>query len=238
MNLLAYFFLQAPTPEALKALRLAHPELRRTDRYTQMTLLAANACAAAHDLGGPSTAIVTATAFGTHRTTFAMLDEVIHYPENEILPTKFSHSVLNASAAYLGQILKCTGPAFALCGFHDIFFEAVALAETLFRANLAEQALVIGCDERALFTESLPALVPNLIPQVPDDAVLALLLTPAATPGTRPLQLRRSPTPPASRFSFGCTSAFLNALADVSAVPLTLDATASTVPFREVPSHE
>lgn len=224
MNLIRHVCFENVTPEMLKDLRLRHQELRRTDRYTQLSLLAAERLFADFPPDA-STALITATAFGTHRTTFAMLDEILHYPENEILPTKFSHSVLNASAAYIGQVFHCTGPAFALCGFRDVFFEAVSLASVLLSRHIVTRVLVIGCDERALLTDSLPALIPAVFKAPPREAALALDLGTEESKG-RPFQLqpREKPTLP-SAFFFGASQPFLASLASGGPEPLVLEPT-------------
>ena len=103
----------------LKRIREAY-SLRRADRYTALVVGAAVRAAQGVEVAGTGTALVTATAFGPHRTTFATLDDILDYPEDQILPTRFSHSVHNAAASYVGVALQIQGPTLALAGFEPL----------------------------------------------------------------------------------------------------------------------
>lgn len=151
--------------------------LRRADRYTALVVDAAVRAARGVEVAGVDTALVTATAFGPHRTTFAMLDDIIDYPEDQILPTRFSHSVHNAAASYVGAALKIQGPTLALAGFDDVWFEALELAQMLLEGGLCRLALVIGVEERALLTEHAHELWPERFDSESREGAVALLLS-------------------------------------------------------------
>lgn len=176
----------------IKAVRAAHA-LRRADRYTALA-----AAAVLSRSGTPfpaafssDTGLITVSAFGPHKTVFATLDDILDYPEDMILPVRFSHSVHNAAAAYLGSILKITGPAFAVTGFEAPLFEALQLADTLLQAKMCPQVLLIGIEERGLLTAAAPALAPERFVQEPEEIICALQLCAAPAPGARELHLDR-----------------------------------------------
>ncbi|MBQ7176278.1 MAG: beta-ketoacyl synthase chain length factor, partial [Victivallales bacterium] len=119
------------TDEELKASRSKYG-LRRADRFTSMAIAAIDK--ALEEKPGQDCALITATCFGPHKTVFATLDDILDYPEDQILPTKFSHSVHNAAASYISSSLKIHGPSFAISGFGDIEKQAISLAGTLLGA--------------------------------------------------------------------------------------------------------
>ena len=148
--------------------------LRRADRFTTLAVMAT--AAAAPDADG-ETALITASAFGPHRTTFATLDDILDFAEDEILPTKFSHSVHNAAASYLGVVLGLRGPVLAVTGFEMVWFEAMELAATLLASEMAPQVLVVAAEEKALLTERAEAFYPGKFPGPFTEGAAALLLS-------------------------------------------------------------
>ena len=141
----------------------------------------------------PDTGLIVTSSFGPHRTVFAMLDDILDYPEDQMLPTKFSHSVQNAVASYLGTILGIKGPAFAISNFESPLVEALKLADTLLAANLCQQLLLIAIEERALLTQILPSLYPERFPSEPKEAAAVFLLETSTKPPTATLQSANSP---------------------------------------------
>ncbi|MBQ9335738.1 MAG: beta-ketoacyl-[Lentisphaeria bacterium] len=149
--------------------------LRRPDRLTQMALAAADA--AADRLAGMEgeTALITVTAYGPANTTCRVLDDILDFPEEEILPTGFSHSVINAAGSYIGASLKIHGPTFALAGFEDPFFEAAELARVLLSAGHCRRALIVAADERSLISEAVETLRKSPAPERTEGACALLL---------------------------------------------------------------
>ena len=147
---------------------------RRPDRLTQIALTAADA--AAEGVSGNDTALITATAYGPANTTGRVLDDILDYPEEEILPTGFSHSVINAASSYIGTALKIHGPTFALAGFEDPFYEAVDLARLLLACGQCRRVLAVACDEKSLNSEAMEPLRRTSIPTHTEGGC-ALLLT-------------------------------------------------------------
>ena len=126
--------------------------LRRPDRLTQLALAAAERLGA--ELGGDDTALLTVTSYGPASTTCRVLDDILDYPEEEILPTGFSHSVINAAASYLGAAHHIHGPTFAVVGFEDPFYEAIDLARTLLSARACRRVLIVASDEESLTSQA------------------------------------------------------------------------------------
>ena len=130
--------------------------LRRPDRLTQLALAAAERLGA--EPGSDDTALLTVTSYGPASTTCRVLDDILDYPEEEILPTGFSHSVINAAASYLGAAHRIHGPTFAVVGFEDPFYEAVDLARVLLSSRACRRVLIVGADETSLTSQAAEKL--------------------------------------------------------------------------------
>ncbi len=141
--------------ELLKAARSKYG-LRRVDRFISMAVAAVKD--AVNVELKQETALVTVSAFGPHKTVFATLDDILDFPEDQILPTKFSHSVHNAAASYIGTVLGIKGPAFAITGFEDALQEGISLAETLVSSGMAPNALLVEIEENGMLTNAAPQL--------------------------------------------------------------------------------
>ena len=152
--------------------------LRRPDRLTQLALAAAERLGV--ELGGDDTALLTVTSYGPASTTCRVLDDILDYPEEEILPTGFSHSVVNAAASYLGAAHHIHGPTFAVVGFEDPFYEAVDLAQTLLSGRACRRVLIVAVDEKSLTSQAAEKLRRTGAP-LRGEGACALLL--ASDPG-------------------------------------------------------
>ncbi len=125
-------------------------KLRRADRFSQMAVLAA--WDALHDSGvrveDPGrVAVILATAFGPHVTTFKFLDDILNFGDAGTSPTTFSHSVHNAAASYVALALGLRGPALTLAQFSFPFHEALRLADCWLAEDRCDYALVGALDE-------------------------------------------------------------------------------------------
>lgn len=116
------------------------------------------------------------TAYGPAVTNCRVLDDILDYPEDQILPTCFSHSVLNAASSYVGAALRLHGPAFAIAGFEDAFREAVDLARTLLAGKCCRRVLVIAADEKSMTSEAAETQRLSAAPEFAEGAC-ALVLT-------------------------------------------------------------
>ncbi|HPY90836.1 MAG TPA: beta-ketoacyl synthase chain length factor [Lentisphaeria bacterium] len=205
------------TPELLKRTR-ERATLRRADRYTTLIVSAALALLG-DDAADDGLALITATAFGTHRTTFSTLDDILDFPEAQILPTRFSHSVHNAAAAYVGAALKMRGPAIALAGFEQVLCEALELAKTFLHGGLCTRAMVIAAEEKALLTEKAHELWPErFAADMPEGVVGFLLsLSPQDNRRGRLLLNRSARVSLSSPFTFGGDAKLFQAFAHADA---------------------
>ncbi|MBO5680080.1 MAG: beta-ketoacyl-[acyl-carrier-protein] synthase family protein, partial [Lentisphaeria bacterium] len=83
----AFASLQAGEPTPQKMLEICRKYgLRRLDRITQLSLAAADAVADAVS-NCKDTALITVTSYGPAVTTCKVLDDILDFPEEEILPT-------------------------------------------------------------------------------------------------------------------------------------------------------
>ena len=160
--------------------------LRRADRFTALATTAIKLAFPEQfpSFLPPDTGLIVTSSFGPHRTVFAMLDDILDYPEDQMLPTKFSHSVQNAVVSYLGTILGLKGPAFAISNFESPLAEALKLADTLLAAKLCDQLLLLAIEEHALLTQALPTLYPERYPSEPKEAAAVFLLETSSDPAT------------------------------------------------------
>lgn len=215
----------APADSELKAVK-SQCGLRRADRFTVLAAAAVkNAFPQTFPNGLPAdTALVTVSAFGPHKTVFATLDDILDYPEDQILPTKFSHSVHNAAASYLGTILHLTGPAFAVTGFENPLGEALALAQTLLDARLCSTLLLVAVEERGLLTAHAPELWPERFPVEPAEATAVFLAHTSPAPDTFTLTFERPGTPATASHGspFGLPADLIRQLNDHQNTTLTL----------------
>jgi 3-oxoacyl-[acyl-carrier-protein] synthase II len=125
-------------------------KLRRADRFSQMAVLAA--WDALQDSGvriedASRVAIILATAFGPHVTTFKFLDDILNFGDAGTSPTTFSHSVHNAAASYVALALGLRGSALTLSQFSFPFHEALRLADCWLAEDRCDHALVGALDE-------------------------------------------------------------------------------------------
>ena len=201
-NLKNACILENVSEEELKTVRLSCG-LRRADRLTSLAAAAVRRAfpdSFPHGLP-PETGLLTISAFGPHRTVFAMLDDILDYPEDQLLPTKFTHSVHNAVTSYLGTLLGLHGPAFALTTFEAPVFELLETADVLLSGGLCSQVLAVAVEERGLLTQEAARLCPAAYPAEPCEAAGVFLMTVEPTGTTVTLDRTRHVTrQPASPF--------------------------------------
>lgn len=171
----AFASLQSGEPTPQKMLEICRKYgLRRLDRITQLSLAAADAVSNAVS-GGENVALITVTSYGPAVTTCKVLDDILDFPEEEILPTGFSHSVLNAAASYIGTCLKIHGPTFAVAGFEDPFREAVELGRDLLAGNRCSKVLIVAADEEGIISRAAEKLRTNSVPVFTEGAFALVL---------------------------------------------------------------
>ena len=132
--------------------------MRRADRFSRICAIAANEAvidAAVDTAIMKRSAIIVVSAIGPHQTTFAFLDELLDYPEAEVSPTKFSHSVHNAAASYISILCGINGPSLTITGFDNAWFNALIMAETVLLQGRCSNILLVGADENGLLSHLL-----------------------------------------------------------------------------------
>lgn len=170
--------------ELLRETRRHYGLSRRSDRFTALLLSAVRRLQLPDDLPGEQTAIVVASKLGPQGTVCAFQDDLLQYPEDQVMPTTFSHSVNNAAASYLSMLHKITGPAFSLTGFHQLYREAFLFADGLLQhRNLRYIVLCFG-EEKTIVTDA----VRSILPEIPEEFSAALLLGEGPDPLFAPLQ--------------------------------------------------
>lgn len=142
----------------LAAFRKQHG-LRRADFYTAMAAAAALAAAEDSCFQGrlpEETGIFVSGRFGPQNTTAKFLDELLTYPEDQLLAAAFSHSVHNAPASYIAQMLSLTGPILTMTRIRNTGIEsALTSAAGFLAADYCSRILLIQVQESGYIEESL-----------------------------------------------------------------------------------
>ena len=188
--------------------------LRRPDRLTQLMLAAAEQLS--EKIGGASedTALLTVSAYGPGTTVCRVLDDILDYPEEEILPTGFSHSVVNAAASYLGSSFGIHGPTFACVGFEDPFFEAADLARSLIADGACRRAMIVAADEKSITSVAAERLRKSPPPRAAEGAFALLIDGEPAADGSGELRFDDRAAEQPRMLPCGVPEAFAAALAD------------------------
>ena len=93
------------------------------------------------------TALITATGFGAHNTTFKFLDDIIEFGQSAPSPTLFSNSVHNAPSFYITHFLKIKGLSVTFTGLNQPFAEAFNYASFLVKSGEYKNVLLVAGDE-------------------------------------------------------------------------------------------
>ena len=154
--------------------------LRRADRFTAMAVYAVSKAFSEQfpRFLKDDAALITASSFGPINTTLALLDDILDYPEDKILPTKFSHSVHNAITSYTCAILGIHGPAFAITNNENQHETAMTTAKALLDSKISTQVLVVEIHEKSMMADLLPQALPEQYPQIQPESVTITLIEP------------------------------------------------------------
>lgn len=125
--------------------------MRRADRFSKMTALAAYDAVVDADLLNSSAelGIIVSTQFGPHASTFKFLDDLLDYGDGESSPTTFSHSVHNAAAHYTATTIQSRGPSTTVTTFNKPFAQALDLAYAWLNEGRVDQVVVGYVEERS-----------------------------------------------------------------------------------------
>ena len=137
---------------------------RRTPRFQLAAL------AAADDLltrwpgvrPGPSTALIVSSVLGPQGMISGFQDDLLDYPEDQVMAGTFSHSVHNAPAGGLSILLGLTGPSFSVTGMDRLFPESLKLASSLLASGFCDSVLLISGEEKTPVSDALRKIDPAL----------------------------------------------------------------------------
>lgn len=150
-------------------------ELRRSDDFIQLAVLASQQVLAAAPVDGERTGIYLGTAFGPMPCNLAVLDDLVM--DDPISPTLFSHSVFNAASGYIARICKIYGPALTLTSFGWPFFIALQAAWQAIQDARLDHALVLQVETYStLLTDARTAMLPSSPPSLWPAGATAWLL--------------------------------------------------------------
>jgi len=153
--------------------------LRRSDKFSKMSVLAAAdavSCSGLGGLDGKRTGLILATAFGPHVTTFGFLDDILDYGDANVSPSKFSNSVHNAAASYIAESLNIQGPTLTITNFMTSFHSALQLARLWLDSGSCDYVLAGVADQ---YGEVLRYVYDNKLMPAPDGMIRPFNLNPA-----------------------------------------------------------
>jgi hypothetical protein len=139
-------------PDELLSDPLISKRMRRADRFAKMTTLAAIDAwsrAAPHCIDIPldRVGLIVSTGFGPHVRGFKFLDGILDCGDSAALPTDFSHSVHNAAASYVAEILGLRGPTLTTTDFEIGFESVVQLAQCWLNDKVCDRVIVGAAEE-------------------------------------------------------------------------------------------
>ena len=134
----------------------------------------------------PRTALVVASVLGPQDKISGFQDDLLDYPEEDVMAGLFSHSVHNAPAGGLSMAFNLTGPSFSVTGMDRLFEESFRLSSSILETGEAETVLLITGEMNTPVADALRKLT-DRIPgeeicafflKKPDDSVGAVPVTP------------------------------------------------------------
>jgi 3-oxoacyl-[acyl-carrier-protein] synthase II len=208
--------------------------MRRADRFAKMTALAAldawtRAAHACSDIPLDRVGLIVATGFGPHPRGFKFLDGILDCGDAAALPTDFSHSVHNAAASYVSELLALRGPTLTITDFEVAFEHAVQLAQCWLADGFCDRVLVGVAEELGdVMLHCAARMTDRAI--TPGEGAAFFVLARPDIPGIATLDVRThaargvanpaAPTPP---FGHAATQAAFNLLANLLDHPIAID---------------
>ena len=123
---------------------------RRADKLSIAMLTAAKDAIQQSELSTEEkteTALIAATGFGAHNTTFKFLDDILEFGQTAPSPTLFSNSVHNAPSFYITHFLKLKGASMTFTGMNQPFMPAFNYATFLIKSGQYKNVLLVAGDE-------------------------------------------------------------------------------------------
>ena len=91
----------------------------------------------------PRTALVAASVLGPQDKISGFQDDLLDYPEEDVMAGLFSHSVHNAPAGGISMALGLTGPSYSVTGMDRLVEESFRLSASLLQTGEADTVLLI-----------------------------------------------------------------------------------------------
>lgn len=91
----------------------------------------------------PRTALVVASVLGPQDKISGFQDDLLDYPEEDVMAGLFSHSVHNAPAGGISMALGLTGPSYSVTGMDRLVEESFRLSASLLQTGEADTVLLI-----------------------------------------------------------------------------------------------
>ncbi len=169
--------------------------LRRAGRFPRMAVLAAmdaweaaggrprglkpaargsgegQADGSGEDVAMDRVGLIVATGLGPHDRTFKFLDGILDCGDSSASPTDFSHSVHNAAAAYITEILGWRGRSCTVTDFAAGFEQAVLLAQVWLAEDACDRVVVGAVEELG---DVLLSLAPRMVGNISSSADVAV----------------------------------------------------------------
>ena len=159
MYLKAYGFFAANeeeriNPAELKAVRQSFEMGARTPRFNQICAGAVldmfNRFGISRDDLARDCGLIVASRLGPVAMVSKFQDELLDFPEDQVMAGNFANSVHNAPAGALTVLLDINGPAFSVMGFDDMLDQALQLAELNLASSCAKEILLVVGEENTV----------------------------------------------------------------------------------------
>lgn len=94
--------------------------------------------------------LIVASRLGPVAMVSKFQDELLDFPEDQVMAGNFANSVHNAPAGALTVLLDISGPAFSVMGFDDMLDQALELAELNLASGTAKEFLLVAGEENTI----------------------------------------------------------------------------------------
>ena len=121
--------------------------VRRADRFSKMSLLAALEAWQGTVADPARVGIILASACGPHATVFKFVNDLLEFGESQSSPTVFSQSVHAAAASMIASAIKSHGPVLNVADLRFPFESALELAEAWLNEGRCDVVLVGATEE-------------------------------------------------------------------------------------------
>jgi len=121
--------------------------VRRADRFSKMTLLAALEAWQGAEADLSRVGIILASACGPHATVFKFVNDLLDFGESKSSPTVFSQSVHAAAASMIASTIQSHGPVLNLADLAFPFESALTLADAWLEEGRCDVVLVGATEE-------------------------------------------------------------------------------------------